>query len=272
MTINPRDIPAVPLDLAPWCGCPKGDESWQRITRKFVRPSPDLLDSTGFDFAAIVDLDDWPDFATYQAAVKRTHKGRALRHARKSDRAGYYCKPFPWRRHVPDAHEINTSKEIRCGKPMRPGYLTPIDKMGGYPNDRTPTEFVPGPCPLHHFIPWGVFQPVKPYFQGTVQTDEQLLAYIKFKRIGEMALYTQILGHGDYLADGIMYRLHLAIMEWMLDPARDHREITDGIRYIVYAQYFCGNRGLRQWKKKLLFQPARLYQDPKRIGGAEDAA
>ncbi len=257
MSVDEKDYPLVALDLMPKC-CDKARQSWERITRKFVRPNPE---AAGYDIAAIIDLRRWTTFDDYFADVRHIHKGSAARHAKKARRCGYSAHIFPWKLHVPDACEINFSKPVRCGKPMRPGYTKSVKEMGGAPQE--PIEFTPDPCPYHHMIPWGVFKPIEGYRQGKAKTGEKLLAYIKFKRIGDMVLYTQILGHGDYLKDGVMYFLHLEIIKWLYglrhNPAR-FGPWTDGIRYIVYAQFFSGNQGLRQWKKKLCFEPARLVQ------------
>ena len=258
MAINLESIPAVGLDLKPSCGCRQSQISWDRITRKFVRPNASLLLDPGYDVAAILDLHRWRTYADYVKETKQKHKGSAHRHGKKAIREGFYAAPFAWKLHVPDACEINHSMPVRCGKPMRPAYCKSVEEMGGAP--KKAMDFEPENCTLHNTIPWGVFEPKKCYYQGDVRTDAKLLAYIKFKRIGDMALYTQILGHGDYLQYGIMYYLHFSIMEWMLRLRRDYQQHTDGIRYIVYAQYYSGNHGLRQWKRKVLFEPARLFQ------------
>ena len=258
-----EDYPLVSVDFKPHC-CPMAGKHFKGCIQHYIRlndPHMKRLDGKTinggrYDIAAYLDLNQWATYQDYIHACKKKHKGSALRHASKAAREGFLAKIFSWPMHIPDVVEINHSKEIRCGKPMREGYLRSVEEMGGYPEKRT--VYQNPPCRLHHVVPWGVFKREKGYKQGEIQTNEKLLAYIKFLRLGEMVLYTMILGHGDYLKYGIMYFLHFNIMRWVYLTKGQEKYLTHGIRYIMYAQYFSGNQGLRQWKHKTLFEPARL--------------
>jgi hypothetical protein len=193
------------------------------------------------------------DFDEYMARVKTVHKGAAIRQSKKSDRAGFVCKPFAWSNFTPDIVDINTSMDVRSGGEMKPAYRRTVEEMGGPPTRLAP---VPEPaCPVHGTTSWGVFEPRDGHRQGDVVTDEKLLAYIKFKRQGSLGIYTSILGHGDYLGQGIMYRLHYAIMQWL----GEHRETTQpDLDYVLYGAVESGAGGLQMWKKRCLFEPALL--------------
>ena len=189
----------------------------------------------------------------YIARAKRRYKGNVLRDARKSDQQGYICKPFVRELFIPDIVAINHSKEERSGGPMKETYLRSVEDMGGAP--KKPVELKPPECPVHYDCWWGVFSPEPGYKQGDVVTDERLLAYIDLRRVGNFALYSLILGHGDYLKYGIMYRLHFTILEWLCN---NKDRYAHGLDHLVYAGYYQGGEGLQLWKKKTLFEPAYL--------------
>lgn len=201
---------------------------------------------------AHIDLRDLT-YDDYIAGVKKRYKGNVVRDARKSDKAGFICKPFVRANYLPDLVAINHSKDERCGKPMRGEYLKTLETMGGPP--KKITALSEPACPLHYDRWWGVFKPEPGYTQGEHITDERLIAYIDFRRIGQLAIYSLILGHGDYLREGIMYRLHFAIMEWLL--ARESA-MTQGVEQLMYAGFYQGGEGLQLWKKKTCFEPCYL--------------
>ena len=175
------------------------------------------------------------DYETYLSRCRKKSKGAALRQAKKADNLGCDYRVFEWNHHLLDIHDINISKEIRCGKPMSPAYLRSAEEL------RKPWR--EHACRYHWTIPYGVF------FEG------KLLAYTLIKRNKDIALYSTILGHGDYLKHGIMHRMHLAI--------REHLDQSD-IKFIMYAGHESGTEGLKLWKKNLLFQPHQLTTNLKK--------
>lgn len=211
---------------------------------------------------ASLDLGRYSSYEHYLQACKSQYKGAVIRQAKKSDKMGFVCKRFNHRLFIPDIVEINYSKEIRSGGPMKPAYRRSVEEMGGYPTSYL--EFGWPDCPIHYHIFWGIFQPQQGRLLGDVQVDEKLLGYINFRRIGNMAMYSQILGHGDYLNYGIMYKLHFSILEWIFSQ---ENEYTNGIEHILYAAWNSGgqNSGLQQWKKKTLFDPAYWMTDDIKI-------
>ncbi len=136
---------------------------------------------------------------------------------------------------------------------MPASYRRTIDELGGAPTRFVETE--QPTCSEHYGIMWGIFVPELGYMQGSVVTNERLLAYIRLRRIGNFATYSMIIGHGDYLEHGIMYRLHFAIMEWL---CQKDNKYTQGLEVLMYAGFYDGNEGLTLWKKKTCFEPAYL--------------
>lgn len=215
-----------------------------------------IADSTGIKdrqiIAAVLPISDH-NFSDYEDRIRGVSKGAALRQARKSRREGIVCEPFDRRLHIPDIHEINTSMVRRSGGVMRRGYMASVEDLGGAP-DRNYKWGLPA-CRAHYDLWWGAFITSVGYYQGDVQTDQKLIAYIKFRRIGSVGLYSMILGHGEYLKHGVMQQLHLDLFQFLLG---ENRQLTEGLEYIMYAGYYQGGDGLRRWKKNLCFIPAYL--------------
>ena len=201
---------------------------------------------------AVIDLKKY-SYETYMITAKHIHKGSALRHANKAKREGFFCELFEWSNFIPDIFEINTSKEMRSGGKMREAYFRTIDELGGIPKEYKPIKSIA--CSLHHTYNWGIFKNINGYKQGNLTTNKKLLGYIKFKRNGNLATYTSILGHGDYLKFGIMYELHYSIISWVY---MQNFEFEEKIDFILYGSIDSGNKGLKDWKKRCLFNGTKL--------------
>ena len=202
--------------------------------------------------SAVIDLRGF-DFDAYMAAVRKVHKGNAVRDAKKADRAGFVCKRFVWRNFIPDIVEINRSKDVRSGGRMNAAYHRGVEEMGGAPTKLAPLG--DPACPVHCSYCWGIFEPKPGHQQGDIVTDERLLAYIRLKRQGSLGIYSTILGHGDYLRLGVMYRLHYAVMQWI---AQESHGPLHGLDWLMYGAVESGAAGLQMWKKRCLFQGAYL--------------
>lgn len=192
-------------------------------------------------------------YENYLTKVRKKYKGNVIREARKADKLGYVCKPFVRKLFIPDIVVINHSKEVRSCGIMPASYRRTIDDLGGAPCRFVDLELPV--CSEHYGIMWGIFAPEPGYRQGSVLTNERLLAYIRLRRIGNFATYSIIIGHGDYLQQGIMYRLHFTIMEWLCH--RDNK-YAQGLDVLMYAGFYDGSDGLILWKKKTGFAPAYL--------------
>jgi hypothetical protein len=130
-----------------------------------------------------------------------------------------------------DIYRINTSLDERQGKPMSEGY--------GQRPSKSPDPI--WPCERHGVHPYGVF-------------DDRchLRSYLWIYRSGELALVSQILGHGQYLRDDIMYLLWQGMLE---------RELHFG-GYVVYNRHDSGTDGLRYYKEKVGLRPTRVEWTP----------
>ena len=105
----------------------------------------------------------------------------------------------------------------------------------------------------------GVFKKEEGYKQGHIETNEKLLGFITMIRDGDYLQYSWIIGHGDYLNDGIMIFLHLNILEKIV--FNKECSYGQGIKYIFYAGHYSGNDTLIKWKEKLFFSPTMLINN-----------
>jgi hypothetical protein len=186
---------------------------------------------------AVIDIPSY-DPETYLQGVRKAHKGAALRQARKAERIGATCRRFELGENLAGVAAVNRSMETRSGGPMRESYLRSAAELAQDPGADEQL------CPVHFDHWWGCFDP-----------EDQLLAYIRLRRNGNYALYAQILGHGSFLNAGVVYALHFAILEWILQA---DSAAAEGIDHLVYAAWVSGGEGLQRWKRGTLFAPTDL--------------
>jgi hypothetical protein len=155
-------------------------------------------------------LEEWR--ATHRTARKR---------ADRSARLGYTFQGIDRSLFNQDIHEINTSLPERQGRPMSDGYLKRHNHgpLPAYPCDR------------HRVNTYGVAQGVT------------LRAYLSLYRCGELVLISMILGHGDHLANDIMYLLAHGTVEAQAGQG--------GVFY--YNRHDSGEDGLRYYKERVGF-------------------
>ncbi len=150
-------------------------------------------------------------------AEHRTARRRAVR----AGRMGYRFAEVQRRYYTFDIYRVNVSKAERQGRPMTAGY-----------QERPRYGANPVLCPRHHVYTYGVLD------------DNQrgrLVAYLWLYRSGELAMVSSILGHADYLDDGIMYLLYVGMIE---------REALRG-GTIFYNLWRSGTDGLRFYKERV---------------------
>jgi hypothetical protein len=164
-----------------------------------------------------VSIMDCPNSLLDWRAMHRTARKRADH----SSRLGYVFSEVDYSQYDDDMFEINTSAEMRQGRPMSAGY-TEYVRRGRLPDY---------PCVLHRTITYGVLE------------ADKLVAYMTLHRAGELALVSMILGHGAHLRNDIMYLLFSGVVS---DQAG-----FDGVFY--YNRHDSGQDGLRFFKERLGF-------------------
>lgn len=178
---------------------------------KFAMPLHKQLSGGGYDECSVLLI---PDLIEDWQMAHRTSRKRAWR----AERLGYTFAPIKRNEHEDEVYEINTSLTRRQGRPMAAGYL----KRPTFPDDEYP-------CEVHGVHANGVFD-----------ADGRLRAYLWMYRAGDLALVSQILGHGDHLENDVMFLLFRGALE---------REIAVGPGVCVYNVHNSGLWGLRQWKE-----------------------
>lgn len=186
---------------------------------------------------AYIDL-KFNSFNEYKELVKKVSKGNSIRRANIAQKNGFYSKIIEPSQYIDQIVEINNSKEMRCGKEMTAAYQRTEVEVRNYA--KTASEYKKNTCLKHYDLWWGVF------------AKDKLVGYIRLRRNGNYVLFAQILGHGEYLSQNIMYNLHFSILEWLLNR-NDQR--AQGVRYVIYAAWESGGEGLQRWKRKMGFQP-----------------
>jgi hypothetical protein len=205
------------------------------------------------------DASAWLDLSNlcyedYLEKIKSRYKSKsALRDVQNAYSQGYVCKPFSKLLFMPDIVSIHHSKEIRSGGPISGFFLQTLEEMGGAPKEYIPFQFPS--CPDHYALYWGIFAQEPGHKQGSVLTNERLLGYAFIRRVGNLSLYSQLIGHGEYLKHGIIYALHFAVVEWLCK--RDN-PYTQGIKHLMHGRYWDGGEGRILWRKKTGFEPANF--------------
>lgn len=146
------------------------------------------------------------------------------RKVRKAQKEGYTFGLIDRDQYLDDIFAINTSMSERQGKEMTEPYRERPDPFGPLPAYA---------CPRHQVRTYGVLK------------DGHLVAYTWLYQMGEMCLFSTILGHGDHLNAGVMY---LLIAETVKDVIA-----VAGTKYAMYNMHQSGTEGLRFFKEQMGF-------------------
>ncbi len=191
---------------------------------KFAWPLHRQLSAGAYDECSVLDI---PDSIPEWEAQHRTARKRAWR----AERLGYRFAQIQRQRYEAEVYDINTSLAHRQGRPMGVGYLErPVFGRDDYP------------CEFHGVHANGVFDP-----------EQRLVAYLWMYRAGDLALVSQILGHGDHLRNDVMFLLFRGALE---------REIGVGPGVIVYNRHDSGTDGLRFYKERVGFEERSVEWRP----------
>ena len=161
---------------------------------------------------------------TYDEYIGSPERRKVRYAAGRARREGYVFReidPEDWRS---DILAVNASLDERQGRPMDAAYLTdPIPAR-----ERTPG------CPRHREVWYGIVK------------DGHLVAYAWIFQVGQMCLFSRILGHGDHMDLGIMYELMTGVIEVLMASA--------DLRYPMYERHTSGTEGLQFFKHRMGFR------------------
>jgi len=228
------------------------------LSSYFLQPMVEEISENPKRFTPmVIDIGDDFKISEFMSHIKSFGRGERIRERKKADVHGYFVRPFAWKLHIPDIHEINHSKEARSGGLMRGSYLRTIDEMGGAP--KMSYEVVYPRCNLHWSMTFGAFLNQAGHKQGNVQVGEKLVAYISLKRFGDVALYSQILCHGEHLKNGALTLLHHEVIKW-LDQNRS--AYSKELQYVMYGGAQNGGQPLYYWKRQAGFVARQIIAFP----------
>lgn len=154
----------------------------------------------------------------YLHSVRRS--GHAGPQSRKAAARGYQLRSIDRNDHIDEIHAIHTSCEQRQGRPMDPHYRI---KKNAFDN-------------AAHVECNGVFD-----------AAGRLVAYCSMGRYGNFVATDQLMGYKNQ--DGIMYLLLLKIICRLIEE----REVD----YFMYDTFLGAQPGLRDFKRRVGFQPYR---------------
>jgi hypothetical protein len=218
------------LDVVASRGEPPEDE----ILRFLRRPHPRYrIVGSKVVGAALLRLDGFDDVEGYLGPLRSTRK-----RVRRATRLGYTVGLFDPNDRRSELLAIHTSLPERQGEPIDPSYLDPG------------AVYATGP-----FVEYvGVFR------------DDALVAYSELRYAGEIVGMNRVMGHGDHLADSIMFLLMAGIVGHV-------KEAHVETRYVFYDMFFGAGDGLREFKTRVGFRPYYVHwkRAPQHPGETADA-
>ena len=173
---------------------------------------------------ALIDLNLYKNFEDYYKSVNG--KNSAAYYARKATKRAYRFMEIDRNEYIEDIYNINTSTPIRQGQEMSQSYLKRVEKYKDEPNYR--------------------------YF-GVVNTKGELVSYCNIGFYGEFALVVSLLGHKEYLNDGVMYLMMIEFNKIIFNEY--HKK---GYNYIMYDTFLGATEGLKKFKQKLGYKPYKV--------------
>jgi hypothetical protein len=256
------DLPVASLDMAeglPECAkqCGRLIEFERRNLDKFlfVDSGNPRSFSRWRGVPQVLDLDLYPDFASYLDKVARRGRGRGAsgtRNIKKAQAHGYVIKPIGRAAHYSDMVEVQASKLFRTGGPMIaaiPGVRQAM--AGSHPQDDWYG------CTRHWGKIWGAFIRER---DETGAEREKLAGYCFIRRAGNRLHLILILGHAAHLRNGVVPLLFTEVMRWLLDREDDH---VVGLRYFQIGAIEQGRASYLEWKRRFQFQPCvYAWADP----------
>jgi hypothetical protein len=200
------------LDLNP--------EDIARSYRYFTKPHPKYKifqnKSVG---AALVDLTRFRDRDEYLQTIKGHNS--ADQHARKARSKGYVVVEIDRNDFIDDIYDINTSVQVRQGRPMDPDYL---EKKTRYRSDANFTYY------------------------GVLNSAGKLMAYGDLGFYGNFASFSRVIGVRNN--DGVMHLMVTEIVGRLIEARAFH--------YLMYDTYFGASPGMKTFKTMIGFEPYRV--------------
>jgi hypothetical protein len=203
------------------------DPFYERIVREFfesaTRPHPKykVLPAMRYGVACCVLAGE---SRAYQALIESS--GR--RNYKKAVRLGYSFRRIDFNDHLDAVARIRRSTDTRQGK-------VPDEFF----DDVKPTNDPPSRSSVHDYPTFGVF------------FGDELRAYASCLVSGELMMVEHILGHADFVADGVVPMLLIEMIQY-------GQKQYPCVKFYCYGSFFGANPTMRRFKTKFGFVPHRV--------------
>ena len=180
-----------------------------------------IKDKDYIDIQKNVALLELPDsFEEYLKGKKKQALRTNMNKAKKSE---YYCEYFSGNEYIDDIMDINRSSEQRGGREMEKRYT-----------DRSMVRD---------------FLNTNPLMFGAFSKEGKLIAYIQLLRVNKMLVINKILGHADYLENGLMYFIVSELIKTIIEGKNE-------ASHIMYAHFLVGrsHAGYTYFKERCGFK------------------
>ena len=173
---------------------------------------------------ALINLGEFQNYDEYYKSING--KNSAAYYARKALKRDYEFVEIDRNNYIDDIYEVNTSSSIRQGRKMSDGYLVKTDFYSNEKNYR--------------------------YF-GVLDSKKKLVAYCNIGFYGEFALVVTLLGHKQYLNDGVMYLMMVELNKLLFTEYKQQ-----GYNFVMYDTFFGASDGLKKFKSKLGYKAYKV--------------
>lgn len=194
-------------------------ENVEKVYKYYTRAHPKykIVQSKSLG-AALVDLTRFGTRDEYMQEFKGRNSTGGL--AKKARAKGYTVVEIDRNDYIDDIYEINTSVDVRQGRPMDASYR---EKTTSY---RSEANYK---------------------YYGVLNATGKLVAYGEVGFFGNFAAFNRVIGIRNN--DGIMHLMVSEIICQLIEAG--------GYQYLMYDTYFGASPGLKTFKKMLGFQPYR---------------
>jgi hypothetical protein len=196
-------------------------EEGKRIFDSFTKRHPRIpIFANKAVGVAIIDLANYSTKAEYLSTVNG--KNSAAYFSRKAEKCGYKVDAFNPNQHQQEILEIHFSNPDRQGKSLPENYKTEIQ------------------YPINNY---------NKYYAAII--NGKIVGYIWTIESGELVVMNRIMGHQDFMKDGLMYLLATEVIA--ANIPHDKRP-----KYMMYDTFFGASEGLKMYKKRLGFNPFKV--------------
>ncbi|MDD2367842.1 MAG: hypothetical protein PHQ90_00990 [Sulfuricurvum sp.] len=223
-----RKLPRVTLIFMPRLY--NNEQETKTLFDSFIKPHPKYKIVQNKELGvSLIHLQTFRTCEEYLASING--KNSASYYARKAKNRHYRFSQIDRNSYLNDIFDINTSAPERQGKKMSSPYCQKSEHL----DDKTNYK----------------------YF-GVIDANGKLRSYCYIGYYGNFAIVSQLLGHKEYLNDGIMY---LMMSEIVCELIKEQK-----VPYLMYDTFYGAGEGLKLFKQKLGFVPYRVrwkYDDQK---------